>query len=846
MANSSRQDICMVAINKLVFDFLILPLIMLGLIHSNCRYFTCKAFGFQPNSFLQRNSYSKLLARNWFGNNERNDWSEPSRSFAKKKAVTVKDIDGSETTTYEKKGRFSNKFRKNFDQDDYADKPSRSKDKPAGQSNKSSNTGGVFFKKGPAPGKPKDPRLMRNRVARASGVGKDESFTGRKPDTKPQRKDSGRSNNFRSTDRQKSPSKGARPAFDEPQNEDDYEQNEEHYDDYEEEQEKSSAHRQPSLLRAAKNDIPEKGKSPSQNDRRSPRPENDRDSRNDNKKVQSKPQSTGKESPKSSNSFQESGNIKNGMKSNQAKGNDGRKFTKREDEKHERHHQKNPEYTSSLYRQQHSSQQSEHLDLDQQKSLLKQNAESANEPFFAIQKGKANLFLEGASIIYAGAQLELHEPPGKKCRAGDYILVTDYKGNPLGRGFYNPHSLFRVRLLSLVYEKPLSYFHHSLEDTLFHYISTAFQTRKVLLSLPNEDLNAFRLINGEGDRLSGLNIDIFNHTIIVQSNAYWVEKHRGTIEKVLIKLIASDDFFQNHHFSIMWKRNEARLLEDGYEVSSTNFQNPASDQNDSSSVAADKGDSEMDTFRESVITIKENGLIYQMSPSLDQKTGFYCDQRENRFLIQSLVKDKKVLDLYCYTGGFALNALKGGAKEVFAVDSSKNAMNRVEFNYGLNFGDSSSSTSEAQADSGNSTTGVEKSLFNATSQQTLHLIENDCAEQMKKFVSNSEKFDFIILDPPNLAPTKRVLPQAMIKFEEINRLAMSLINTEKGGYLFTFSCAAAMTQSGEFLSMLTKSANSVQRNVKVIKVVGSSVDHVNPLKTYNDNQYFMGVLLFVQ
>jgi 23S rRNA G2069 N7-methylase RlmK/C1962 C5-methylase RlmI len=833
----------MVAINKFVFDFFILPLIMLGLIHSNCRYFTCKAFGFQPNSFLQRNSYSKLLARNWFGNNERNDWSEPSRSFAKKKAVTVTELDGSQTTTYERKERkFSNKFRKNFDQDDYADKPSRSsssKDKPVGQSNKSPNAGNVFFKKGPAPGKPKDPRLMRNRMLRASGGGKDDSIKGRKTEIKPQRKDSGRSNNSRSTDRQKSPAKGARPAFDE----NGYEETEDHYDDYEEEQEKSSAHRQPSLLRAAKNGIPEKEKSSSQNDRRSPRPENDRESRNDNKKVQMKPQSAGKESPKSSNIFQES-TIKNGMKSNQGKGNDGRKFAKREDEKPERH-QKNPEYTSSLYRQQHPSQQSEHLDLDQQKSLLKQNAESANEPFFAIQKGKANLFLEGASIIYAGAQLELHEPPGKKCRAGDYILVTDYKGNPLGRGFYNPHSLFRVRLLSLVYEKPLSYFHHSLEDTLFHYISTAFQTRKVLLSLPNEDLNAFRLINGEGDRLSGLNIDIFNHTIIVQSNAYWVEKHRGTIEKVLQKLIASDDFFQNHHFSIMWKRNEARLLEDGYEVSSTNFQNPASDQNDSSSVAADKGDSEMDTFRESVITIKENGLIYQMSPSLDQKTGFYCDQRENRFLIQSLVKDKKVLDLYCYTGGFALNALKGGAKEVFAVDSSKNAMNRVEFNYRLNFGDSSS-TSGDHTDSSNGTTGVEKSLFNATSQQTLHLIENDCAEQMKKFVSNSEKFDFIILDPPNLAPTKRVLPQAMIKFEEINRLAMSLINTEKGGYLFTFSCAAAMTQSGEFLSMLTKSANSVQRNVKVIKVVGSSVDHVNPLKTYNDNQYFMGVLLFVQ
>ena len=261
--------------------------------------------------------------------------------------------------------------------------------------------------------------------------------------------------------------------------------------------------RKPQAQKDTKNESPN-----NQRERRPDRQSNDQKS-HDHKSYDQKPQSqkdTKKESPKATSGVEQS--------------------TQKSEDKPRQNNSTLPRKTPA-----------ELKEMEIQRSQLKQNISTSHESFFALQKGKANLFLEGNPIIYAGNELLIHEQNGKPLKAGDYILVTDYKGKPIGRGFYNPHSKFRIRLLTLVYDKPTSFFDQPLSTTLEHYFTQAFRLRKDILSFDNmnenEKTNSFRLINGEGDRLSGLNIDVFNNCIIVNSRAYWTEVHRSTIEQAL-------------------------------------------------------------------------------------------------------------------------------------------------------------------------------------------------------------------------------------------------------------------------------------------------------------------------
>ncbi|CAE5960304.1 unnamed protein product [Arabidopsis arenosa] len=361
-----------------------------------------------------------------------------------------------------------------------------------------------------------------------------------------------------------------------------------------------------------------------------------------------------------------------------------------------------------------------------------------------LKKGKTQLFKDGSPMVYSGAvDRIIGKPPPQ---TGDVVIVADGTETPIGWGLYNSVSMFCVRLMQLQHESsrdPSCAL--NIEKLLQTRISEALQLRKSL-ALPSANTNAYRLVNSEGDRLSGLIVDVFGDIAVVASSAAWLEK---------------DQWYGG------WCLNQ----------------------------------------------VVENGISYAISLE-GQKTGFYTDQRENRHFISTISAGKRVLDLCCYSGGFALNAARGGATSVIGIDSSLPALELARENVILNNMD------------------PEKVVF----------FKQDSTEFMKGALSREETWDIVILDPPKLAPRKKVLHNAAGMYRNLNSLAMRL--TTSGGLMMTCSCSGAMTQSGKFVGILQSAAAMAGRKITVVREAGAASDH--PLDpSYPQGQYLSNLLLRV-
>ena len=224
---------------------------------------------------------------------------------------------------------------------------------------------------------------------------------------------------------------------------------------------------------------------------------------------------------------------------------------------------------------------------------------------------------------------------------------------------------------------------------------------------------------------------------------------------------------------------------------------------------------EEDGDAEMVVSI-ENGLSFETYPSGDgQKTGVYCDQRENRMSIARLCRDKRVLDLCCFTGGFSLNAAAAGAKSCVGVDSSAVAIETCQKN------------------------AVRNNLHETTS-----FVQSDITEYMQ---STDERFDVIILDPPKLAPSSKVLEKAKRKYHALNRDAINLVDND-GGLLLTCTCSAAMTQEagGEyFLKMVQAAALAAGKQVTLLNVSGAAPCHSRSPISFPAGAYLTAALFYV-
>jgi len=386
-----------------------------------------------------------------------------------------------------------------------------------------------------------------------------------------------------------------------------------------------------------------------------------------------------------------------------------------------------------------------------------------------LKKGKEKAVRQLHPWVFSGAIDSIEGNP----QNGDIVMVTDQNKTFLAYGFFNDKSRVAVRLLEWNLETEIN------ESWWRKKIATAVKNRTHLYT---EDTNTYRLIFSEADFIPGLIVDRYADFLSVQILTSGVEKIKDIILDELQKLLDPKGIFDRSDAS-------ARAHE-GLDASSGGILSGL----------------EPPEF----VSVKENGIIYHVNIVEGQKSGFYCDQRDNRKLVASHSKGKKILDCFSYSGGFSLNAFRAGASEVVSVDSSALALETLKRN-------------------------IEINNFN---QIPHRLIQSDVNKQLRIFREDGEKFDLIILDPPKYAPSRSAVTKASRAYKDLNRLAMLLL--ENGGLLATYSCSGAVDIS-MFKQIIAWAALDAGKDVQFIEQFAQSSDH--PIRSsFPEGEYLKGLL----
>lgn len=338
---------------------------------------------------------------------------------------------------------------------------------------------------------------------------------------------------------------------------------------------------------------------------------------------------------------------------------------------------------------------------------------------------------------------------------GDVALVVTSTGQELGLAFYHPNSLIAARMLTRSPKDVIdgSFFHKRLAEAIAY-------REKVC---PGE--NAYRLCFGESDGLPGLVIDRYGSVLVLQILCAGIEKRLDLVAEALNDLVKPTGIYlKNDH--------RTRQLE-GLPLECRAYSGSVPDK----------------------VAIMEGGLRFSAAIGEGQKTGHYFDQRDNRAFLRPYFAGRTVLDLYCYTGGFAINAAKAGAKSVLAIDSSAPALALARENAKLN--------------------GVEgKVSFD----------EGDAEKQLDAFALLQQPFkpDFVVLDPPSLVPARKHLPKALRLYAKLNSQAMRAL--PRGGFLATATCSHHVSRE-DFVLMLRNAQAKAQRSLRLVALRGQSADH---------------------
>lgn len=356
---------------------------------------------------------------------------------------------------------------------------------------------------------------------------------------------------------------------------------------------------------------------------------------------------------------------------------------------------------------------------------------------------------------------------------GDIVRVVDTKEEFLAIGHYQIGSI-AVRVLSFT--------DIEINDSFwFSRLDKALQARRAC-NIIRPDNNTYRLVHGEGDRLPGLIIDIYDNAAIIQAHSVGMHMQRKDIARQL-RTLYGDKLTCIYYKSETTLPYKADLSEE-----SGFLYGKASD-----------------------VVATENGLKFYIDWLKGQKTGFFIDQRDNRSLIEKYSQGKKVLNMFCYTGGFSVYALRGGASVVHSVDSSERAIEMTNRNITLNFPDA-----------------------------TNHEAYATDAFSYLRDMDNS--YDLIVLDPPAFAKHKDALRNALKGYTRLNAKAMQKI--KPGGILFTFSCSQAVSKDQFRLAVFTAAAQS-HRFVRVLHQLHQPTDH--PINIYHpEGEYLKGLVLYIE
>ncbi len=386
-----------------------------------------------------------------------------------------------------------------------------------------------------------------------------------------------------------------------------------------------------------------------------------------------------------------------------------------------------------------------------------------------LKSGKEQSVRRYHPWIFSGAIKKIYGYPSE----GDIVSVYDNKDNFLAVGHYQPGSI-AVRILSFEDIDPDTGFFRSR-------IKSAIEYRKAIGLIDNPSINVFRLIHAEGDNLPGLIVDFYNGVIVMQMHSVGMYLLRKEIAGIISELMGE-------RVRAVYDKSESTIP----------FK---------SGIA---GVNEFLIGESGPVVVNENGFKFKIDWTTGQKTGFFIDQRENRKLLGEFTKGRNVLNVFSYTGGFSVYALKD-AELVHSVDSSAPATQLADENVMLNFGNESRHKS-----------------FQIDAFEFLNDIK--------------DKYDLIILDPPAFAKHNNVLANALQGYKRLNMRAIEQI--KPGGIIFTFSCSQVVSRENFRKSVFAAAANT-GRNVKILYQMSQPPDH--PVSIYHpESEYLKGLVLYVE
>ena len=388
-----------------------------------------------------------------------------------------------------------------------------------------------------------------------------------------------------------------------------------------------------------------------------------------------------------------------------------------------------------------------------------------------LKKGKEKAAVMHHPWIFSGAVDRIKGKPEN----GEVVAVRSADKEFLAYAYYNDQSRVALRLLewdeSVVIDK--NWYSEKLKN--------AISARRHVLS---EATNTCRLVFSEADFLPGLIVDKYAEFLSLQILSSGIEAVKNDLIDILVNELNPKGIFDKSDAGARKHEN----LADGQGLL-------------------------WGEHPPEFIEVRENGVIYHINISEGQKSGFYCDQRDNRQILAAYTKGKTVLDCFCYSGGFSLNSLKQGASHVTSIDSSALAIETLQHNVALNGLKEHSQTS----------------------------VQSDVNKQLRAFKEEGRKFEVIILDPPKYAPSRSALDRAARAYKDLNRLGMLLL--EKGGILATFSCSGAVDLE-TFKQIIAWAALDAGREVQIIKQFSQPEDH--PVRiSFPEGEYLKGLLLRV-
>lgn len=389
-----------------------------------------------------------------------------------------------------------------------------------------------------------------------------------------------------------------------------------------------------------------------------------------------------------------------------------------------------------------------------------------------LHKGKEKSLLRFHPWVFSGAVARVE----RGIEDGDIVEVNDAAGNFLALGHFHDSSI-AVRIFSFEPIEPNYFFWKNK-------ILNALAFRRSIGMLDNSETTMFRLVNGEGDGLPGLIIDMYDGNAVLQFHSYGMSLLKDIFVQILREVFPNiKSIYNKSRLTLNENENESQQMDELLY-------------------------GELD-----VVVGKENGIRFNIDIQGGQKTGFFLDQRDSRKMVGDLAKGHRVLNMFCYSGGFSTYALRGGAEHVDSVDISRKAIELTDSNVALLGAD-------------------------AVRRHTSY------CEDVFKFLENmpDDNYDLIVLDPPAFAKHHRVKEQGVKGYRNINRKAMEKL--KPGGLLFTFSCSQAISMD-DFKTIAFSAAAMEHKTVRVVHQMQHAIDH--PVSIYHpEGSYLKGLLLAIE